>query len=573
MKINKYILPLLVGVTISFTSCEDFLDTEPDSRTEINTVDAVAKLLAGGYPTANMGVLGEVSSDNIVDNNSPHETTDSKGKTQIVYYNLAPYDQTFDEMFAFEQVTIDNTESPAAIWEGYYNSIAVVNHALQNLDRIEAENNLSDSDKKLAKACRSEGLLMRAFCHFQLVNIFSKAYKNPVDSKNDIGVPYVTEPETQLLVKYERGNVADVYDKIEKDLLKGLENVTDEYYKVPKYRFNKKAAYAFAARFYLFKREYDKVIKYANLVLGENPGEVSGLLRDYSLFEGMQTMDATINEWISNDSPANLLLINTVSLQMRSLYSSNRYAYNHEGSKGTLNGTGPSWSTTIHPTVMMLGLYVSGSADYGCWSLKAGEKFKIADVVAQTGTPMIIRMEFTTEETLLCRAEANIMLGNLDLGFKDLQAWEANLRKATYETNKTFYRDFTVDEIKRFYTKSDEYGQYNTLDYKNTHLMDPSFVVSAEQEPYLNCCLHFRRLETIFSGYRFFDLKRYAIEYSHAIGKKPNVAEPENTVTLTWDDDRKAIELPQDAIVMGLQASRPPKQEDIDSKMPFRVIK
>lgn len=573
MKIYKYILSLLVGASVSFTSCEDFLDTEPDSRTEINTVDAVAKLLAGGYPTANMGVLGEVSSDNIVDNNSPHITTDSKGKTQIVYYNLAPFDQTFDEMFAFKQVTIDNTESPAAVWEGYYNSIAVVNHALQNLDRIEAENNLSDADKKMAKACRSEALIMRAFCHFQLVNIFSKAYKNPQDSKNDVGVPYATEPESNLLVQYDRGNVADVYDKIEADLLKGLEGVTDTYYKVPKYRFNKKAAYAFAARFYLFKREYSKVIKYANMVLGENPGEVDGLLRDYSLFEGMQSLDATINEWINNDSPANLLLINTVSLQMRSLYSSNRYAYNHEGSKGTLNGLGPSWSTTIHPTVMMLGLYVNGSPDYGCWSLKAGEKFKIADVVAQTGTPMIIRMEFTSEETLLCRAEANIMLGNLDLAFKDLEAWEANLRKATYETNKLFYRDFNVDAIKRFYTKTDEYGQYNTLDYKNTSLMDPNFVVTPDKEPYLNCCLHFRRLETIFSGYRFFDLKRYAIEYSHSIGKKANVAEPERVETLTWDDDRKAIELPQDVIVMGLQPSQPSKKDITETKMPFRVVK
>ncbi len=60
--------------------------------------------------------------------------------------------------------------------------------------------------------------------------------------------------------------------------------MNDEHLSVPKYHFNRKAAYAFAARFYLFyvqkdKSNYDKVIQYAGEVLGNTPAEV---LRDWA---------------------------------------------------------------------------------------------------------------------------------------------------------------------------------------------------------------------------------------------------------------------------------------------------
>ena len=47
--------------------------------------------------------------------------------------------------------------------------------------------------------------------------------------------------------KYTRGTLAEVYSKIDADLIEGLPLITDEFYSVPKYHFNQKAAYAFAA--------------------------------------------------------------------------------------------------------------------------------------------------------------------------------------------------------------------------------------------------------------------------------------------------------------------------------------
>ena len=65
--------------------------------------------------------------------------------------------------------------------------------------------------------------------------------------------------------------VNEVYAQIEKDLKLGISLVSDIYYKHPKFHFNKKAAYAFASRFYLMKGEWEEVIAYADYVLGGDP--------------------------------------------------------------------------------------------------------------------------------------------------------------------------------------------------------------------------------------------------------------------------------------------------------------
>lgn len=561
MKMNKYILGLMLGGALFTTSCSDFLDQAPDTRTEINDVESVRKLLVDAYTGGNYGVIGEVSSDNIVDNNAPH---DVDGK--MVYYNLSQMDKMYDELFAFEPVTTSSSDSPATIWSYTYGAIATVNHALENLDRIEAEGGLSDEDAAKAKAVRGEALLSRAFHHFILVNLFSQAYKNDEASKQDIGVPYITTPESDLLVHYDRGTVTEDYQKIEADLTAGLALVNDAYYKVPKYHFNKNAAYAFAVRFYLFKRNYDKVIEYANKILGDTPGEVVGGLRDYTQFDGLTLTDDYINVWIDVDSPSNLMLLTTYSLELRAFASGYRYAVNHDAARGTVNGFGPSWSLSIHPAGLSSGVLTNGGQDYGFFWLKIGEKFEYTDKTAGIGYPHVVRQEFTKEEVLLSRAEAYVMKGDNVSALADLKAWDENMKKLPQDQSQ-YFDELTDEGIREFYTEDGSrngYGKYNLLDFSNTSKMSADFVVTEDMKPYLCCCLHFRRIEMFGSGMRFFDLKRYGIEWTHTIGKKKGLMEPERTETLTWNDVRRAIEVPQDALMMGLESSRKylPEAED-----------
>lgn len=267
MKSYKYIALSLFSAVFALSSCSDFLDTEPDQRVDIDSEDKVVKLLVSAYPAGNYALLSELSSDNIIDNNSPHQEAGPKKSGNTFYYNRPSYDRMDDEIFAFEDAKSGNSQdSPSYVWGSLYESIATVNLALQSIDEIMDKNGGVLTDK--LRGARAEALLIRAYSHFILVNLFSQAYKDDEASKKDIGVPYVTKPEDKVHVTYDRGNVADVYAKIQADLEEGLKDINDNNYEMPKYHFNVNAAHAFAARFYLYKRDYDKVIEHANAVLG-----------------------------------------------------------------------------------------------------------------------------------------------------------------------------------------------------------------------------------------------------------------------------------------------------------------
>lgn len=212
---------------------------------------------------------------------------------------------------------------------------------------------------------------------------------------------------------------------------------------------------------------------------------------------------------------------------------------------------------------MVSGLFVNGSSDYGLWQAKIAEEFEYSDKTSGIGYCHIIRREFTCTQLLLDRAEALLLSSDqrdINAAVQVLIAYE-NSRQAFNEQDYTFYSKggrslypLTEEIIKSYYSpktsgRADNPGVYKNWDF--TQNMSADFVVPAEIVPYFNCLNDFRRYETAFEGGRFFDLKRYGIEYSHVIGKD------KETITLTWNDPRRAIEIPQKALSVGLPTSRP----------------
>lgn len=99
---------------------------------------------------------------------------------------------------------------------------------------------------------------------------------------------------------YVRGTLAETYSKIAADIEEGLPLINDNLYSVPKYHFNRKAAHAFAARFYLYylqadKSNYEKVIEYASVVLGTVPSKV---LRTYDADFGTLSNPTNVGDCI-----------------------------------------------------------------------------------------------------------------------------------------------------------------------------------------------------------------------------------------------------------------------------------
>lgn len=555
---TKYIkyLTCSLGVAFALSSCTDsFLDKEPDERVELKTESQVVAFLATGYSEANYGWLCEISGDNIIDNNAPHAPVDEDADKDEIYYNLPYYDRTDEELFSFEQGKSSQAQdTPSFLWQQHYHAIATANQALQSMEKIIAENGGVESDKM--RAARGEALLIRAYHHFILVNVFSQAYKDAEASKHDIGIPYITEPETTVSPQYDRGNVADVYDKIQKDLEEGLKYISDINYQKPKWHFNVNAAHAFAARFYLYKRDYEKVIEHADAVLGAGDGTTNGMLMTYDGFTECTYMDDYANVWQDPDSKNNLMLIATSSVLARHAQPGLRFTWSGKPLTETIWYTGPTWGWTIMPTAMVAGYAFSGysNAEYGFYPAKVGEQFQYTDKVSGVGYANIIRREFTAAELLLERAEAKLLGRHDKTGFvADMAAYVKSIQTFD-EANQAHYggsgnglKELTDDIIQGYFSVPTSPNCFENWNF--TQNMSSSFVIPEDLTPYMNCLNLYRRFETLFDGLRFFDLKRFGIEYSHKVGREGKVIE------LKWNDPRRALELPQEVISAGLESS------------------
>ncbi|MCQ2311081.1 MAG: RagB/SusD family nutrient uptake outer membrane protein [Paludibacteraceae bacterium] len=531
----------ILGIIILLSGCT-FLDKEPDLRADINSRKKIQLLLVSGYAMPNIAALGETMSDNAVDNNSP----DRSGKCQ----NLEPIDQMYTQYFTFADITAStNVDSPFWIWQCCYQNIAVANHALKAIDQVE-----SQTGEKL-NAERAEALMIRAYNHFILVNVFCKAYRDENLSKQDVGIHYMKDVETTVRPQYDRSTVAEVYKNIEADLVAALETygVDDGYYSVPKYHFNKSAAYAFAARFYLFIRKYDKVIEYANLVLGSDP---LALMWDAKTAKEYGNADNERDAWFDASSPANLMLTTTYSVFSRAFWPTYaRYVLNREALDLTINGDGPNWSgrfpgfNTWHY-----------DQTYGAWLTKREEYFEYTDKVAGIGHPCMLRREFTTGETLLCRAEAEIMTGQMDAAIADMNIWTKGYLCKEDLIGRYIEDFFSLDKNEQAREEEGEkeriYERYFQI-VPTLHCTDMSPLWTEYTEnklPYIWCVLHFRRIENLHDGTRFYDIKRYGIEITHYFGPE------KNKYFLSWNDDRKAVQLPQEVIIAGQ-----PKNERINT--------
>lgn len=571
MKINKiYQYLASAAMVLAMPACTDsFLDQNPDERVNVSTEEQVLSLMTTAYSNTNYGWMCELSSDNMIDNNSPHvPANEANGNTES-YYNLSSYERMDDEAFRFDPIkSSTGSDSPSEIWGDAYRAIATANHALEFIGQI-AETNGKGMTPKL-KAARAEALLVRAYHHFVLVNIFSMAYRDDEQSMKDKGIPYITKPEKTVYVHEERGTVTEVYNKIKADLEEGLKDVTDAYYDMPKWRFNVAAAHAFAARFYLFHHEYEKCVEHANAVLGSERDEsILSHLMHYKDFDDITGSSEYAHYWQSASLNNNLLLIATNSRSWRR-FCGYRYSINgvpmREINYRRDSSRMPTSSWTIVPAASVSGgTYYRSNSDYGYMWAKVGEQFEYTDKVAGIGYAHVIRREFTGNLLLLERAEAELMLAvktgedkYRDNCFQDLywfeesrhQFSEANTKKY-FGANGTSLQSLTVDMVEKTY-----FNNKNNVNCKfdwNTcfQRMSAGYSMTDALAPYMNVINDYRRWETSYEGHRFFDLKRWGIEYSHVVGYE------KTEYKLTWNDPRRAFELPQEVIAAGLEQTRP----------------
>lgn len=497
-------------LTASLGSCNSFLDTPPDTRTELNRADKIERLLVSAYPTLLPMGFTENRTDNVEDNGRLFEDNN----------------RSSHEAYFWEPSSSTNWDDETTFWSTCYNVVGTANQALKSIEEL--------GNPAELRAARGEALLCRAYTNFIWVNVFGQAYNGKTSDK-DLGIPYFTKPETKLERAVPRLTVSKVYELIAKDIEEGIPLIDDDHYKKPIYHFTTRAAKSFATQFYLYYEKWDKAKLYADEVLGT--GAVT-TLRDMSKYDKLTNADEICHAYIRDDEPANLMLLTTRSLWFRAL-TSYRYAHNgNVASSQTYRSAGP-WGRNLPVYDRLFGAN-NGALYYP----KYRELFEITNVAAGTGQPHIVALPFTVDRVLLWRAEARVMLSDFDGAAADLSKWYVSKqgKPATAQAISDYYNvainPTDPDDVRE--------AMQRKLETVSKPLHPKFDLAQGMQTNMIQAVLHARRIVSMHDGTRWDDVKRYGIEITHKLYNG-------ETMTLKTDDPRRALQIPASILSVGVE--------------------
>lgn len=533
-KIYK-LFAMSLGV-LALASCDDYLDKLPDDRAELDTEKKITQLLVSAYPTCNNALLSEYMSDNVDDN--------GRGYSAPVI---------LEDMYKMEDTSEEGNDTPYYIWNGYYSSVATVNQALEAAEALGNPASLAGSI--------AEAKLIRAYSMFHLAITFCMAWD---ESKADeyLGLPYPLIPEQDINTRYERGTLRQLYAAIDKDIEEALPDIAKAVagYAVPKYHFNVKAAYAFAARFNLYYQKWDKAEKYATEALGPDP---TAVMRNYEPYRDLGSQDF-FNLWIRAEDDANLMMLATYSIGPRYMSSSYRYAHNYDITAYETYWVDGPWGGGSSATSIIYGNKMYGNNQVVMFP-SFFESFEYTDKVAGIGYTHAVYPAFTGDLTILDRAEARVLQKDYTGAMNDVNTWLGTHCKDKYEGTDLVQAApgiLTVDDIVTFMTDMD-YAKRTPDGWRDRsmrkHMHPQGFTIDAEgsqQECLLQFILHLRRLESVRYGYRFMDVKRYGIEFTHNVVL-------EDPIVFIVGDLRGAIQIPNTVVAAGLDPNPRQTKEEI----------
>ncbi|MDR2414186.1 MAG: RagB/SusD family nutrient uptake outer membrane protein [Odoribacteraceae bacterium] len=499
---------------LSLCGCNDFLNEEPDNRAKVETASDLQELLVSAYPQATYHLICEMMSDNVADRGFSLDCV-----TAI----------TDDEMYFWKEGTDSDYDSPFAVWTGFYEGIAAANYALRIID--------SKPDQENYRAMRGEALLCRAFGHFLLVNLWAEHY-DPATADVTPGIPYVTEPETVAIKEYKRNTVGEVYRMIEEDLRRGLQMIDDQAYTMPKFHFTRRAAHAFATRFYTYKgTEWDKVLYHSQQVV---PEDFRTEMRDILASRGLTAMEFALQ--YTDPGQTAILLSVCVPTYYNDIWQrcpilDSRYVLT------------PALHTELFPNSLHnlvgrpLTYRVEGLSGTSATNMmKSYGYFKNETISSRRGMSYVNVPMLTVEDVVLNRIEAYIMQEDFDLALRDLNRFYSTRVRNYDEAEDIVDMAFVMD----FYAEPKWNANIPEPHYKDLLQADPRklYMMMAVED--------LRRMEFMQEGMRWFDIKRFHLPVTHWIHWE------RSEIKLDRYDPRRMLQIPQEAQKAGVTPNERP---------------
>ncbi|MBN2597468.1 MAG: RagB/SusD family nutrient uptake outer membrane protein [Marinifilaceae bacterium] len=267
MKNNIYIVMILA--VLGFTACEEYTDIKPKGKNLLETADELEYLLNYSFNSAyafNLRDLYDLDND-MYSYGYGDIPTILSGTVKDLQYARLTYDAGID------RAALTKTDR---VYEGIYSIICT----RLNMILEQAPNVNDDPDK--VEELKSEALVLRAYLHYILVNIYAKAY-NPSTAETDGGIAYMNKTDFESLSV--KSTVAEVYQNMLSDINAALESNSLPDQPATAMRVAKGFAYAVKARILLSMRDYENALIAAGSSLSYN-----NTLEDHRAFIGADNL-------------------------------------------------------------------------------------------------------------------------------------------------------------------------------------------------------------------------------------------------------------------------------------------
>lgn len=251
------------------TSCKKYLDIEPVGRVIPKTADDFRALITSAYVSfpAHKSLLSLRTDEQVLD----------EWSTEYPNYK---------DIYSWKDANPDpvTMEFP---YEGFYKTIFYVNQVI-----AEVENEAGKST--VTAQLKGEAYLMRAYAHFELLNLYAKPY-NAATAATERGVPLALKIDLEQ--NHAPATVEAVYTQILADIAAGRQLLnTDNFESGKNYRFTTRAALALLARVRQFRGEWALAQEAATAALAmnntlENLNTSTRLPSHYQSVENIMSME------------------------------------------------------------------------------------------------------------------------------------------------------------------------------------------------------------------------------------------------------------------------------------------
>ena len=485
-------ITFFTALILCFSSCSKYLEETPQNKLKPSNTDDYAQLLNNAYITEQIMPYIDILTDDVSLIASDHVMDGTDYGDEMVGAYM--WDDTHESTMPKGDIA----------FQSLYESIFYTNVVIENIDNARGVVLDENAVQKAKNNIKGEALALRAYSYFYLVNLYAEPY-DPETADDTPGVPVTLE--TGAAAKdYVRNSVGDVYRQIEKDLLDGIKLMEENEIEKTKFQFDSFRAKAFLSRVYLYMKNYDDAIEYAEYIVDHNPAI-------YNLYDAGEKLSIANNigtSWVTSSKflgayknylsidNSNILFVNglselfpalgywpftttfSVNLEFANIYEENdvrRFAFLYTYQRNTYSGF--------------------------------RSKLVVAKTVPSSTTVVLYANNLNSGQTRVLRTEEMLLI----------------LAESYARTNKLPESVNYLNLLREQKFKMGTYIPLSASNFTQASLID--FVMLE------------RRKELCFEGQRWFDLRRTTRPAMTRVGYDEKVA------SLAQDDPRYVLQIPE----------------------------